>query len=367
MAKQHPELFTKFYGMTTSKEILFISNYPDESNKKDGMMQRIAAIDEAMQECKRTYLNISIKKNIHQRIIAEDNTSILHLNLFCHFPVIALRIIRAKHIYVHSIYNAIKILPFYFIKKITTDMHGIVPEELKYEKKYTWSFIFNIAEFIAVKFSKTVIFVTNSMERHYLLKHKRKNTSDIVIPIINRSIINAIQSEEEATLRREDLVIYSGGIQKWQNIEKMLSAVKKKSDIQYLFLTANTKELKLTAEQNGIANLSITTARPEEIPDFYKKGSFGFLLRDDIKLNNVACPTKAVEYMAHGIIPIVLCEEIGDFKELDYKYIRINDFIHSKLPSKEETTLMRRQNISVVKKLILQMDTGIKILKQNFL
>lgn len=59
------------------------------------------------------------------------------------------------------------------------------------------------------------------------------------------------------------------------------------------------------------------------------KRYYVFVLRDDILVNQVACPTKIVEYLNYGIIPIVLSENIGDFKELGYEYLSINDFNHN--------------------------------------
>lgn len=54
------------------------------------------------------------------------------------------------------------------------------------------------------------------------------------------------------------------------------------------------------------------------------KRYYVFVLRDDILVNQVACPTKIVEYLNYGIKPIVLSEKIGDFKEYGYEYIFIN-------------------------------------------
>ncbi|MLD56261.1 glycosyl transferase family 2, partial [Salmonella enterica] len=43
--------------------ILFIADFPTVENVRDGMFQRIAAIDSLTKNKSRVYLNISFKKN----------------------------------------------------------------------------------------------------------------------------------------------------------------------------------------------------------------------------------------------------------------------------------------------------------------
>jgi glycosyltransferase involved in cell wall biosynthesis len=42
---------------------------------------------------------------------------------------------------------------------------------------------------------------------------------------------------------------------------------------------------------------------------------FGFILRDNILLNNVASPIKFVEYISMGVIPII-SEGVGDYSSI---------------------------------------------------
>lgn len=51
----------------------------------------------------------------------------------------------------------------------------------------------------------------------------------------------------------------------------------------------------------------------------------GFVLRDEHILNSVANPTKLVEYMWCGIIPIVKYEDLGDYSDLGYEYIKYDN------------------------------------------
>jgi hypothetical protein len=82
----------------------------------------------------------------------------------------------------------------------------------------------------------------------------------------------------------------------------------------------------------------------------YPEAILGFVLRDDIAVNNVACPTKISEYLRHGIIPIVYSENIGDFVNLGMKYIRLSDFVEGKIPNAETLEKMRQDNYECLQK-----------------
>ena len=48
-------------------------------------------------------------------------------------------------------------------------------------------------------------------------------------------------------------------------------------------------------------------------------------MRDDIVLNRVAAPTKLIEYLSYGLIPIVKTINIGDSVKMGYEYILYNE------------------------------------------
>src|SRR5690606_6210947 len=84
-------------------------------------------------------------------------------------------------------------------------------------------------------------------------------------------------------------------------------------------------------------NLRVLTVTPDELGDYYRQAHYGFILRDDITVNRVACPTKMVEYLFYGITPIVKSPSIGDFPERGYEYIEYSDFSEDLPPVKSET------------------------------
>ncbi|EBP0808441.1 glycosyl transferase family 2, partial [Salmonella enterica] len=112
--------------------ILFIAGFPTVENVRDGMFQRIAAIDSLTKNKSRVYLNISFKKNVKRKISIIENCVVEHLNYFTHNIIIKNYLKQASIIYVHSLYNMLKILPTNYYDKIILDIHGVVPEEIAF-------------------------------------------------------------------------------------------------------------------------------------------------------------------------------------------------------------------------------------------
>ena len=83
----------------------------------------------------------------------------------------------------------------------------------------------------------------------------------------------------------------------------------------------------------------------------YEKAQYGFTLRDEFIVNEVACPTKLIDYVKYGIIPILKFDKIGDFIENGLEYVKIEDFINGRIPSEEKRVQMVQNNFSVMEKI----------------
>ena len=83
----------------------------------------------------------------------------------------------------------------------------------------------------------------------------------------------------------------------------------------------------------------------------YPRCSYGFVLRDDIAVNNVACPTKLIEYLQYGIVPILHTERIGDFAALGMQYVPDTVLLDGRLPAEEQRAAMAQNNLQVLQKL----------------
>ncbi|MBU3133163.1 hypothetical protein KPL40_11955 [Clostridium gasigenes] len=328
--------------------LTFISQYPDKDSIKDGMMQRINSIDESVSSRERVYLSISYKKNIKKKIVRKERLTIYYVNYIIHQKFIKKILEESKEIYIHSIYNFNKVAnnsKIVMNKSVTLDFHGVVPEELEFCGKKILSKKFSKIELKACLCAKKIVFVTKSMESYIINKYKNIQFESIVYPIISQENFksddkfNVELTKKELGIKEDDTVfIYSGNCQEWQNIDLMLTSIEKNIDcknFKFIILTGDTKAF----EENPIyqqikGEIILKSVLPSELSKYYSISNYGFVLRDEHILNKVACPTKIVEYMQNGIIPIVKSEEIGDFLQLGYEFIRVDD-INNKLSNKK--------------------------------
>lgn len=330
--------------------LTFIAEYPNNETIKDGMMIRIKEIDSKYDSINRRYLDIGYFRNVRPAIREEhlsDTLTIYHLNFFIHFFSIISKVKDAKSIYIHTIFNYAKVSLFVslFFKDVNLaiDLHGVIPEELKFQGAKMQSLFYGFIEKIAIARANHLIYVTNSMKEHFGTKYKLEpnDKRDIVLGVVSK--IDAEESNNKSIdlgFAKEDVVfIYSGGIQKWQNIHLMLETIKALTNVRYkfLFLTGSPDYMKsLIDVYNLTERITVLSVHPNELATYYLRANYGFVLRDDNVVNRVSNPTKLSEYLAFGIMPIVLSEHIGDYNKMGYEFIEYNNLNNEMLPVKSE-------------------------------
>lgn len=308
--------------------ILFIADFPTVENVRDGMFQRIAAIDSLTKNKNRVYLNISFKKNLKKKVSVTQNCTVEHLNYFVHNKIIKNYLKQASVIYVHSLYNMLKILPTGCYNKIILDIHGVVPEEIAFLGKKIKSSIYNKIEKKAIKNCYKLIHVTSAMKEFYERKYNLNlDSRSIVLPIFEKTTINPNYSKWESNTFE---VIYAGGMQAWQNIDLMIK-VSKDTDsgnirFNFFFPQVLISDFKLKlGDYLDSRTIMVDSLPKEDIIKVMTRCHLGFVLRDDIVVNKVACPTKLIEYLECGVVPVVKSPEIGDFNTLGYSFIRVEE------------------------------------------
>ena len=234
-------------------------------------------------------------------------------------------------------------------------MHGAVVEEMEfYNKKMKFYILWYLEKTMFHRLNK-VIFVNKRMSKFFSEKYPiLKNKKIIIYPILD---LEKNIKEGKVELISEDKVnfIYSGNLQKWQNIDLMLENLKKveNENYNYIFLTGQLEELEKKIKSYKIKNYILKSVLPEELKNYYEKCDYGFLLRDNHILNEVANPTKLSEYMEYGIVPIVKFENIGDYLELGYEYLKIEK-ISTNL--KKYKSLKNKKILEEMKKKIEKID-----------
>lgn len=81
-----------------TKNILFIAAYPTVDKQKEGMFQRIKAIDAEFEAYNRTYLSISLVSHKSKTEEIIGNVRIVYVNWFIHFVFISKMIKSADYI-----------------------------------------------------------------------------------------------------------------------------------------------------------------------------------------------------------------------------------------------------------------------------
>ena len=97
--------------------LLIIADYPNEMNMREGAMQRIDAIDSLIRDRKRVYLNISFKKHLVRSNSSFNNVIVENLNAIIHRNIIKQYMQKSTTIYVHSVYNSLKVITLIDLKK----------------------------------------------------------------------------------------------------------------------------------------------------------------------------------------------------------------------------------------------------------
>jgi len=222
-----------------------------------------------------------------------------------------------------------------------------VPEELLLLGDVTGSVKFEKIEKFAINRSDVIVSVTNAMIEHIRNKHGISvRTESVELPIY---IPGPVASRITKDFSKN--IIYCGGLQKWQQVEKMLGYVHRHhSRYRFTFLVPDPDELMGMYRSfygEDFPGL-VESADSHAVKAHYRDNSFGLVLREDIVVNRVACPTKLSEYLQNDIVPIVDFEEVGDFKRLGYRYVRYDS---AEFPDEEAWRKMAEENRVVLGKL----------------
>jgi len=325
-------------------DIIILGPLPEKSNLREGMVQRVKSIDEIIfKDKKRLYIEV-VFKTYRKPILEKIDDKLYHIktNIINSFNIKD-NLMNAKIIYIHSLYYLSRSFPWIFFSKanIFFDLHGVVPEELSYMGKYYQASLYRFFEFLFFNLRKrfNIIYVTQSMRDYIKKKYKIPGSvKEYIVPNfpfhLNKFNLNENQIsliKKKYYLEEDDIIfLYSGNAQKWQNVDLMLSLINKLANNRknkFIILTGQPDIFKEKLKKYRInsGQLFLDSVPPEELGHYYFLAHYGFLLRDKHILNKVACPTKAIEYLAFGLTPIVLEENIGDFREMGYEYIKVDE------------------------------------------
>ena len=343
---------------------LFMAPYFTKERLADGYFQRVQAVDRMLPE---TSLKIytswldadGLWKVPHVLIWDKTHIEIRYAHPHQENDKWILKIARCvEMVYHHSIAFANELVTMDPQVRKVFDMHGAYPEELRLYGRSEQAEIDERQEKLAMEHGQCMVCVTQSMADHLKQKYGRVPEKIILLPIFDEQRLK--QCREQKRVSNGKTVVYAGGVQKWQNVEMMRNAAyQAKERMSYRFFTPQPQAfLKGWAYWRRPKNMEVCAKKPEEVIHAYASCDYGFLLRDDIVVNRVACPTKLVEYLACGIIPILKTDRIGDFVKDGMMYVSLEEFLAGRLPDEKEKQAAIKQNFQVVQKLETRYQQG---------
>ena len=357
------------------KGLVIYGGYPYPEREKDGYYQRIRAIDSLFTDHWRIYIDsVPLKGRSYWYDIPEERVLVLRprgkglRRLSIEFWIRTC-ILHARIVYFQSVLSASGKEFFWGnprVKKVI-DVHGAVSEEFKYQGDMANSQHFEQVEGFVLPRANTIVVVSEAMRNHLVNKYPGQMVGEfITIPNIqeipNEQIVKPYVDEKP-------VVVYAGGVQVWQQIPKIIDAIIRTFRLyKFKIFCPYPEEIlaMLPADKQDHKVIEVESKLKGEIFEEYRKAHYGFILREDRVVNRVSCPTKLVEYLAMGVIPVVDCPEIGDFKSFGMQYVPLEDLLRNRLPAEDTRQKMAQQNYSVYTQILYQYKVGVLKLRQAF-
>lgn len=222
-------------------------------------------------------------------------------------------------------------------QKIIHWFQGVTPEEAvmiyknSWKRKIKWLYLSFFENFV-LRYSKFNFFVSDAMHKHYNIKYKYMGVNYLIMPCYNQSInVDAFNDNKYKNVS----FVYAGSLSDWQCIKESIWVFKevhsKIPDAKFYLFTSEKEKAKKIIEKEGVVNVIIDYVGYNELNERLKNIKYGFLIREDTLVNNVATPTKMNGYLANGIIPIYI-NVIDDFKSKISGKIQIRTLNYKDLP-----------------------------------
>lgn len=348
--------------------ILFFAPYPTKARERDGYFQRVKAIDSLFPSKHRVYCDV--RDHVEAKPFIEraaHNAWILNISVRSanQCRAVAMLARRFKRAYFHSVLRMPNAAAEGVLRvpglKWVLDVHGVVPEEFRMHNDFYSARLHDDCERTAAEKANRVIVVSHAMANYLVHKYRELLKAKLsVLPIF------ALEEASEAARPYKNgrpTVIYAGGTQKWQNVPAMLNVIARAIDrADWWMYTPEVDVIRNTAtpEVQAHPNFHVASATRAELNEVYQHCHFGFILRDDMVVNHVSCPTKLIEYLAFGIVPIVDTPHIGDFYTYGMRYVNVEEFAKGNIPDAATRMEMAAHNKQICQNLVAQKAMGEK-------
>ncbi|MBO9715291.1 MAG: glycosyltransferase [Pseudoxanthomonas sp.] len=353
--------------------VVFFGGYFYPEREKDGYFQRIRMVDRLVSGGWRIYVE-SDELTGRGAVIDRPEPRVLVIRLLggrakklVLWAMAAAFVLRSRKVYFHSVlrmgdHGFGRLLRLPFVKSVV-DIHGVVPEEFRMHDDYYSAVKYEREEEKAFRHANRVVVVSDAMKEYLENKYRDHAAPEFIhfpmfpefVPYLGAKGLDA---------GSKPIAVYAGGLHKWQQPEKTLRAMVATDQLcANHFLSPNPEAAsELAAGIEGGNTIHFGSMSHDELMRFYRKCEFGYILRADSIVNNVACPTKIVEYLANGIIPVIDSDRIGDFAKLGMRAIQVEDFEQGRVPDADERARMSQANFRVYQAIKKARDRGARAL-----
>lgn len=205
--------------------------------------------------------------------------------------------------------------------KTLTWFQGITPEEIRMMfrpslRRFLKIKLHTLAECFCLKRTGLAMFVSRRMGKHYHEKYGITPKHVMVMPCFNHTLDEDLIRTNGNTLNTPSFV-YAGNMAPWQCIDQTLILFKKIKELvprSVLTIYTADKEEALRKLKAYDVEAIVDFKTQRELHKALAQHKYGFIVRENIDINNVATPTKMNSYMAAGLIPIY-SDVVDSFRE----------------------------------------------------
>lgn len=221
---------------------------------------------------------------------------------------------------------------------------GITPEENFLMLKSKWRYyVYSYLEKFSLNVVRYKIGISTYLFKHFEAKYNIKidfNTV-FIMPCFNSELKE--ESFKTPGKYENNVFCYAGGIQAWQGFDKILEIYKaieqSRNDVFLKIYSKDIEEAKKLIENSNIKHYLVDCVPQSQMDRALADCKFGFIIREDDIINNVATPTKLGTYLANGVIPIY-SDTIYSFRELAGKYKYLGCISNEGNPVEQITKIM---------------------------
>jgi glycosyltransferase involved in cell wall biosynthesis len=218
-------------------------------------------------------------------------------------------------------------------KRDVAVVHGAIEELNEYSFRFLKKILYKALLRYALRRFCGIISISKPLTDYLVSTHNGTRHSIHLVPNLpTSSFVDRIQylwDENNPSATKEKLnldanrkyICYSGNTQVWQKpamlIEAFSQIQNQSNEIDLIILTRDQAEFRALLERYSInpKRVVLKTVENTEVPDYLFVSDVLYLVRDQNEVNEVACPTKGMEYLASGR-PIVASRRLGDISDL---------------------------------------------------